>query len=185
MIKKLLTAAAFGVSAIAMAAPAVAATQIVVTPFTMGNMNGVTGTFGSTPTQAGFPNGTGTFTFTDEFFFDFNANGVGSGSVTNNIVRLGSFATDINFTSITFNGAAGTFENVGGTSTASFTNVPLTGGRQTLVISGSSTGGASYSGEVSVLANAVPEPATWALMLMGFGLVGTSLRGRRRNVVAA
>lgn len=28
---------------------------------------------------------------------------------------------------------------------------------------------------------AVPEPATWAMMLMGFGLIGFSMRGRRRR----
>jgi hypothetical protein len=30
----------------------------------------------------------------------------------------------------------------------------------------------------------VPEPASWALMLGGFGLVGAALRGRRRSVVS-
>jgi hypothetical protein len=29
---------------------------------------------------------------------------------------------------------------------------------------------------------AVPEPASWALMLGGFGLVGGAMRSRRRNV---
>lgn len=36
-------------------------------------------------------------------------------------------------------------------------------------------------------AGAVPEPATWAMMILGFGLVGTSLRRRaptlRRQLV--
>ena len=30
---------------------------------------------------------------------------------------------------------------------------------------------------------AVPEPATWGLMLMGFGLVGAGMRSRRRSAV--
>ncbi|HPU16060.1 MAG TPA: PEPxxWA-CTERM sorting domain-containing protein [Polymorphobacter sp.] len=33
--------------------------------------------------------------------------------------------------------------------------------------------------------NAVPEPASWALMIVGFGMVGGALRTRRRHVVAA
>ena len=32
---------------------------------------------------------------------------------------------------------------------------------------------------------AVPEPATWAMMLIGFGAMGVSLRRRRRASVAA
>nr|WP_310522217.1 choice-of-anchor C family protein [Polymorphobacter sp.] len=37
---------------------------------------------------------------------------------------------------------------------------------------------------VSVSLNAVPEPATWAMLIAGFGLVGVAAR-RRRSVVAA
>ena len=32
---------------------------------------------------------------------------------------------------------------------------------------------------------AVPEPATWAMMIMGFGAVGMAARRRRKGVVAA
>ena len=35
------------------------------------------------------------------------------------------------------------------------------------------------------LAAGVPEPATWALMLVGLGLGGASLRTRRGNAMAA
>jgi hypothetical protein len=31
----------------------------------------------------------------------------------------------------------------------------------------------------------VPEPATWAMMIVGFGLVGAGLRLRRRREAAA
>ena len=36
------------------------------------------------------------------------------------------------------------------------------------------------AGSVSTITQAVPEPATWAMMLVGFGLVGTALRRRER-----
>jgi hypothetical protein len=38
---------------------------------------------------------------------------------------------------------------------------------------------------LSTAAPGVPEPATWALMLMGFGAAGAALRNRRRLAVAA
>ncbi|WP_372914980.1 PEPxxWA-CTERM sorting domain-containing protein [Sandarakinorhabdus sp.] len=39
------------------------------------------------------------------------------------------------------------------------------------------------SGEITeaVVAGAVPEPTSWALMILGFGAVGTTLRSRRRT----
>ena len=47
--------------------------------------------------------------------------------------------------------------------------------------------GGGYGAQGIALVNfsiaAVPEPATWALMLLGFGVVGTSIR-RRRKVLA-
>ena len=46
-------------------------------------------------------------------------------------------------------------------------------------------GGLGYELQVSIqnhsLAGAVPEPATWAMMIGGFGLAGATLRARRRN----
>ena len=35
------------------------------------------------------------------------------------------------------------------------------------------------------MTNSVPEPATWAMLITGFGLVGASARRRRRRVVSA
>jgi hypothetical protein len=39
--------------------------------------------------------------------------------------------------------------------------------------------------DFTTVGGAVPEPAAWALMLMGFGLVGASVRGRRMVAAAA
>lgn len=48
---------------------------------------------------------------------------------------------------------------------------------------GSATGEPSFnSGNVGV-PSAVPEPATWALMIAGFGFAGTALRARRRLAI--
>ena len=47
--------------------------------------------------------------------------------------------------------------------------------------------GNDYTGNFRIqsAAGAVPEPATWAMMLSGFGLVGASMRRRARTAVAA
>ncbi|MEO5937405.1 MAG: PEPxxWA-CTERM sorting domain-containing protein [Sphingomonas sp.] len=42
-----------------------------------------------------------------------------------------------------------------------------------------------YFDNVSLDVVAVPEPATWAITLMGFGLMGASLRYRRRSMAVA
>ena len=39
--------------------------------------------------------------------------------------------------------------------------------------------------EVQFSGSAVPEPATWAMMIVGFGLAGTAVRRARRGMVAA
>lgn len=41
------------------------------------------------------------------------------------------------------------------------------------------------SGEIRGQLNAVPEPATWGMMIAGFGIVGGAMRMRRRQVAAA
>ena len=47
------------------------------------------------------------------------------------------------------------------------------------------TGGGTVSGNASFLqSSAVPEPATWALMLIGFGGIGFAMRRRRTPVLA-
>lgn len=38
-----------------------------------------------------------------------------------------------------------------------------------------------YANELASFGGAVPEPGIWAMMLVGFGLVGASLRGSRRR----
>jgi hypothetical protein len=50
-------------------------------------------------------------------------------------------------------------------------------GTYTLTIMGNNNGASSLGGTVTI--NAVPEPAAWAMMLIGFGAIGASMRRRR------
>jgi hypothetical protein len=54
----------------------------------------------------------------------------------------------------------------------------LPGGTYTLHIQGTRGLNTSYQGGIAFAA--VPEPATWGMMLMGFGAIGFAMRRRRR-----
>lgn len=119
--------------------------------------------------------------FTDRFIFTIPQNGVGTGSVTSSNIDLTS-AVGLIFDSVYLTNSAGTFF-------ASFSNptpeaisaaiaaIPITSGVENiLTIVGRSSGG-SYGGTLTF--QPVPEPATWAMLLAGFGMVGFAMRRRR------
>jgi len=64
--------------------------------------------------------------------------------------------------------------------------VLLAPGPHTINLIGTLTGdlAASYSGTLNVQVAPVPEPATWAMMLIGFAGVGMAMRRRRRPALA-
>lgn len=133
------------------------------------------GTFGNTAISAG--------AFSDTFNFTMPT-GVAAGTISSN------FSTDqlnnIDFTAVTLNGTAFSVGSTGQTEFRSLNSLPVTSGTQTLVVSGSSGGNASYSGTLAFTPTvAVPEPATWAMMITGFGGVGALLRRKRLAATAA
>ena len=67
------------------------------------------------------------------------------------------------------------------------TGVPIFSGNvNTLTVSGLSRGNGHYGGDLSFTPNsAVPEPATWAMMLLGFAGIGFQLRRKRSNATLA
>ena len=60
----------------------------------------------------------------------------------------------------------------------------LAAGDYRLTINGISPNSGSFTGNVRITTGAVPEPGTWALMLLGFGAVGFAMRRQRRPVLA-
>ena len=62
------------------------------------------------------------------------------------------------------------------------TNLGLLAGNFTLTVEGTRGASTVFGGHVD--ATAVPEPATWGMMLLGFGALGWQLRRRRRHVLA-
>lgn len=60
--------------------------------------------------------------------------------------------------------------------------ITLDPGQYTLTINGNNSGVGSLGGSITIRsANVVPEPATWGMMLLGFGAAGFALRRSRRR----
>lgn len=119
----------------------------------------------------------------DRFIFTIPQTGTGSGTVSTSLSGMIGQPTDINFTSITLNGnvipiiGSGTAVEFAGISGISIMN----GVQNILSITYDSFGDGSYGGNLTFTpAAAVPEPATWAMMLAGFGAIGFGMRRKRK-----
>ena len=92
---------------------------------------------------------------------------------------VGALYTDGN-DSVVFPGAPGNTTTISGVTYNQATFVPGGSLADPTTSLGQSTG---YFGP-NVLAGSVPEPASWALMLIGLGGLGAALRSRRGQVAA-
>jgi hypothetical protein len=120
-------------------------------------------------------NGAGT-TFSDTYTFILPA-GFASTALTSAAVNG---TTDTAFSSVLLNGVTLTTNASGAIDVKSLLNVPVNPGANTLVVNGTSGGLYSYGGNISFAKlTAVPEPAGWAMMILGFGSAGAMLRRRR------
>jgi opacity protein-like surface antigen len=136
----------------------------------------VTGTFGDTGIAGGL--------FEDVFTFNLPAPGVLGGTIS---TSLTSPANNIDFTLVSLNGRAFTLSPTGIVEIGVLDPAGVATGLQRLVVRGRSGGSGSYAGTLSFSitgregGGAVPEPASWALMITGFGGLGATLRARRRR----
>lgn len=126
-----------------------------------------------------------------EHVFNFTLDDANDANATLGSIKLG--AKDIDFSSIDLDGTAFTqvgFDPAGENWELLLTS--LAAGAHVLTVRGSVIGfgdtpGATYTGSLNLDldggggGNEIPEPATWALMIMGFGGVGAMIR-RRRNL---
>lgn len=140
--------------------------------------------------------------FTDYFIFAIDQTGTGTGAVTTSFNDI-AFSVGLQFSTVTIE--KGTFS--GGIFTpfadpiandkvsATFTTNPATplstsasigtygiqqGIFNRITINGQSGGAGSYGGNITFIPTSpVPEAATWAMMLAGFGAVGFAMRSRR------
>lgn len=152
-------------SAMAFALPATAqAAQFI-------NFDGTNGTFGFTSISD--------TSFTHSFTFDtFDA-----GKLSATLSSIGRGATDVDFSSVALNGVQFDILSSGFADIRQLIDLATVAGPQTLTITGTSGGNGSYDGVLAL--SAVPEPATWALMIAGLGIAGGAMRRKSGGAYAA
>jgi PEP-CTERM motif len=152
---------------VSIAAPAAAVDFITV--------DGAAGVFGNPNVTCSVPSRTGC-AFTSSFTFETPANFRLVSASISSVMTGNNRQTDINFDSVTLNGVA---FNILSTGVQEFRNLLnqniVSGGSNTIAVSGVTGGDAAFSGNLSFAAG-VPEPGTWAMMILGFGVIGAGLR---------
>jgi len=154
------------------------------------------GTTGTESVSAIIGNGGLSGSGTDNFIFQIGpvgpplggeVIGLGSGSVVTSF----SFedVSGLTFDSVSFSNGSSTFNipvitTAQGELTARGENIPIVSGAvNTLTVNYTALGGnASYGGNLTFAP--VPEPMTWAMMIIGFVAVGFAMRRRREDQTA-
>ena len=167
-VKKLAVAGA-AVAAILAVAGSANATVYAVTLVPNGD-----GSYSSSPPWG---NHVTTSPFTDTANFILPTAGFITATLTT--VLIGGQA-NINFTSVLLDGVTPFSLSPGSVDQATLTSGLLAAGAHSFTINGTLPGsaGASYGGVLNF--TAVPEPATWAMMILGMGMIGAGMRMRRR-----
>ncbi|MCA1654319.1 MAG: FxDxF family PEP-CTERM protein [Sphingomicrobium sp.] len=159
------------------------AATVMITPTTPTDNTSI-GANGDVTCPAG---GSGSFACSFSTTFNFASPAgfrLASATLSSNFTDA-QFQQNIDFTSATLNGAALTFIPSGQNEFGFVNNVNLvTSGLNSLIVNGNAGTPAlgangSFSGVLSFAPGGVPEPGTWAMMLVGFGAVGYGMRRRR------
>jgi len=123
--------------------------------------------------------------FTDTFDFTTTRDGTGSLAFSTNAVNLLQSLTFSGVVGdVTFSTGSGSFDVavLGSGHLGSLEGAPILANMgNVLSISGLAHGNAFYNGSVTFAPTAaVPEPATWSLLILGFGAMGARLRHQNK-----
>lgn len=173
--------AAAGAIALMVSATAASAASIVTGPTPSTLTPPASALFGAVVTGSS----TGSTAINDDFMFNIAGGPALANAQVSTILLNGS--QNINFSAITLDGIYSftktSVDDMPDT-WALLNPVTLANGAHTINVLGTLLGPTgSYAGTINVQAP-VPEPATWAMMLLGFGVMGLSIRRRGRPVLA-
>ncbi|MGB7407398.1 MAG: FxDxF family PEP-CTERM protein [Pontixanthobacter sp.] len=167
-MRKFATATAMALATCVMAAPASAATVIELDA---GEDGALSGEFGMTINMMG--------EFTELFTFELPEMGTTGATIS----TVGSGVNNLDFIEVLLNGVAFDLTPNGRVQFGSLEGISTQAGTQNLSVRGFSAGNGSFAGTIAFdpeVAAAVPEPSTWALLLLGFAGVGFSMRRRKQ-----
>ena len=166
-MKKILMAGLASVMAMVAAPSSAAVFTIAGSPF----VGDFSATFGNSSKLPGSIN--------DTFNFVVSPAGV----TTSSVISIAQLTKDIVLTSVKLDGTAFTCSS-GPIDMCTLNATNLSAGAHAIVVLGKwDKKGGSYGGQIDFTVADVPEPATWGLMLVGFGVTGAALR-RRNSLVA-
>lgn len=171
---KILPLAVIAATLAALASPAQAVETIVI--------SGPSGTFGNDQVVCAGALVSCAFTNTFNFLTPIGFN-LANGTISTS--ALGT--SNIDFTSVFLNGTAFSLTPTGTFEFGTLANRGLvTGANNVLTVQGQNTGDGAFSGTLTFASiSAVPEPGTWAMMLLGFSVVGFSMRRSHRRTSLA
>lgn len=180
-MKKLLSAfAAFALVALPMSTPVQAASLVgdTVTCTQTNSLSSFSCSAASATIGAGLEFGVGAGQNT--FGLDFDATSLTISNLSGGTISLGQTIIALSNISNAFTSASFASSTIAGFDAS---DVTLSNGVLTLDFRGTSWQAQSGATIALASAAAVPEPATWALMLIGFGLIGGMMRRRPTSAV--
>ena len=144
-------------------------------------ISGPSGNFGNddvTCEGAGICSFTRTFNFTTPIGFNLASIGISTTATANPM-------TNIDFTSVMLNNVQFTTLVTGVSEFRNLLNQNLvTGANNVLSVSGTSGGNGSFAGNLAFSqVAAIPEPATWMMMLLGFAGIGFTMRRKNKSTL--